>query len=357
MLKRDYGQEMAETAKAGLLFLMAPDELQGTVLEHADRPREYRQIKEKMVMLLDARGQLKDPNAMDIGYSGEEDRTWETELGDFDAGAVGRSDHCYRCGGMGRIANECPTPKGKGKGKVDRNFYAKGTKGHEKGKGKSAGGKGHDKGKGKGSMVCAHCGKRGHDTSRCWTLHPEQLPWKSTNVVEENYYHQCDHADNNGMSVWSVDYDFVPWVTVTPRCCSKRNVFPTPPGLKVNNRFDVFSETWDVGGLEVLIPEKAIAGVGKAERLKSAGRGKVTIDSGAADSVMPRGMLEGEPLVEGEAKRLGVKYVAASGAKMDNYGQKRIRFKKEGLSGVSDMLFQVTDVGGSWTKEIPLSFR
>ena len=43
-------------------------------------------------------------------------------------------------------------------------------------------------------MVCSHCGKRGHDTSRCWTLHPEQLPWKSTNVVEENNYHQCDHA-------------------------------------------------------------------------------------------------------------------------------------------------------------------
>ena len=79
--------------------------------------------------------------------------------------------------------------------------------------------------------------------------------------------------------------------------------------------------------------------------MKSAGRGKVTIDSGAAESVMPRGMLEGEPLVEGEGKRLGVKYVAANGAKMVNYGQKRIRFKKEGLSGVSDMLFQVTDVG------------
>ena len=47
MLKRDYGQEVAETAKVGLLILMAPDELQGTVLEHADRLREYRQIKEK----------------------------------------------------------------------------------------------------------------------------------------------------------------------------------------------------------------------------------------------------------------------------------------------------------------------
>ena len=134
MLKRDYGQEVAETAKVGLLILMAPDELQATVLDHGDRLREYRQIKEKMVMLLDARGQLKDPNAMDIGYSGEEDWTWETELGDFDVGAVGRSDHCYRCGGMGHIANEWPTPKGNGKGKEDRSFYAKGTQGYEKGK-------------------------------------------------------------------------------------------------------------------------------------------------------------------------------------------------------------------------------
>ena len=47
MLKRDYGQEVAETARVGLLILMAPDELQRTVLEHADRLREYRQIKEK----------------------------------------------------------------------------------------------------------------------------------------------------------------------------------------------------------------------------------------------------------------------------------------------------------------------
>ena len=79
--------------------------------------------------------------------------------------------------------------------------------------------------------------------------------------------------------------------------------------------------------------------------MKPAGRGKVTIDSGAAESVMPRGMLDGEPMVEGEAKRSGVRYVAANGAKMENYGEKRVRFRKEGLPGVSNMLFQVTDVG------------
>ena len=47
-------------------------------------------------------------------------------------------------------------------------------------------------------------------------------------------------------------------------------------------------------------------------------------------------MLEGKPLGEGGAKRLGVEYVEASWT---------FRFKKEGLSGISDMLFQVTDVG------------
>ena len=125
----------------------------------------------------------------------------------------------------------------------------------------------------------------------------------------------------------------------------KMSVLSLSPGLQVSSRFEGLSESWDVGRLEVLILETAIAGVGTTGRLRSAGRGKVTIDSGAAESVMPRGMLEGEPLVEGEAKRLGVKYVAANGAKMDNYGQKRIRFKKEGLGGISDMLFQVTDVG------------
>ena len=58
---------------------------------------------------------------------------------------------------------------------------------------------------------------------------------------------------------------------------------------------------------------------------------------------------------------MGVKYVAANGAKMENYGEKKIRFKKEGLGGINDMLFQVTDAGkplqGSWTGNIVVFSR
>ena len=74
-------------------------------------------------MLLDSRGQPKDPNAMDISCAGEEDWASETEFGDFDVGSVGRVDHCNRCGGTGYIANECPISEGTGNG--NRGFSAK----------------------------------------------------------------------------------------------------------------------------------------------------------------------------------------------------------------------------------------
>ena len=64
-----------------------------------------------------------------------------------------------------------------------------------------------------------------------------------------------------------------------------------------------------------------------------------------ARSVMPRRLHDREPVVEGEAKSLGVMHVGANGAQMKNCGQQNIRFKKAGPGGISDILFQVTDVG------------
>ena len=320
-------------AKIGILISMAPDELQDTILQHADRLKEYKLVKEKMVGLLDARARLKDPNAMDIGYAGEDDWGWDdTESSDFDVAAVGKGDHCYRCGGMGHIANECPTPKGKGKGKEDKVFNAKGIKG----KGKGANGKGLDKGKGTPFA----------DTEGSADMMLRGVGRFTPTSFRENYNYLVDRSDNSGISVCGLECDAGAWQTVVRRRQkASKNFMEAPPGLKDDNSFDKLSETYDVGGLEVLMPEKAIGRVGTAEKLRSAGKGKVTIDSGAAESVMPKGMLDREPLVEGEAKRMGVKYVAANGAKMENYGEKKIRFRREGLSGINDMLFQVTNVG------------
>ena len=70
---------------------------------------------------------------MDIGFAGEDDWWWDdAESSDVDVAPIGKGDHCCRCGGVGHIANECPTPKGKGKGNEDKGFNSKISKGKEK---------------------------------------------------------------------------------------------------------------------------------------------------------------------------------------------------------------------------------
>ena len=66
-LQRDYKETVSDMMKIGIIIHMMPDDLQDHVLQHADRLREYKFVKEKVVSLTDARMRLKDPNAMDVG--------------------------------------------------------------------------------------------------------------------------------------------------------------------------------------------------------------------------------------------------------------------------------------------------
>ena len=52
-------------------------------------------------------------------------------------------------------------------------------------------------------------------------------------------------------------------------------------------------------------------------------KGEVIIDSGAADHVMPKGMLTGVVTREKEA---GTRFVAADGGELGNYGRKDVQF-------------------------------
>ena len=71
-MKRNYGQDVAGTARVGLRIMMVPEELQGTILEHADRLHNYARVHKDVVMLLIAMGRQLGPNAMDVGYVGED---------------------------------------------------------------------------------------------------------------------------------------------------------------------------------------------------------------------------------------------------------------------------------------------
>jgi hypothetical protein len=77
-------------------------------------------------------------------------------------------------------------------------------------------------------------------------------------------------------------------------------------------------------------------------KVKAIGKGRITIDSSAAESVLPRDMLHEIRLQESEGSKAGVQYVAANGGKMPNLGEKKVRFKtKNGME--SNVVFQVTD--------------
>jgi hypothetical protein len=96
--------------------------------------------------------------------------------------------------------------------------------------------------------------------------------------------------------------------------------------------------------IDAEVEEKSVALVGKAGKLVPTGKGKITIDSGAAESVMPKEMLPNEPAVDGKAKKSGVRYVAANGAKMENMGEKKAKFRTNGTQAINGITFQVTDV-------------
>ena len=70
--------------------------------------------------------------------------------------------------------------------------------------------------------------------------------------------------------------------------------------------------------------------------------GKITTDSGAADCVMPRNVLKNKfPLLP---PKEGVKFCAANGTPIENYGRRNVPIKAAGKEGLNCVQFHVTDV-------------
>ena len=190
-------------------------------------------------------------------------------------------------------------PKATAKGRRGLGKNGKGFVKGGKSDGKGFGARGFCKdGKG-GRLSCDHCGKIGRSPNNCWTKHPEQIPWKRTSAIEWDCLEE-EH-DIGGLEKMRLN---------------------NPPGLDIYNRYQVLANEDEpdsddeipIGTLEIEdIEERDVKAVTehKVKRLVFAGKGKITIDSGAAESVMSKGMLLNEPTIEELATRNRVKYVAA----------------------------------------------
>lgn len=87
-LERDFGNVVLGRMRTVVLVRTALRELHQVVLQHMDRLKEYRAVREKVLALSDAKKHLHDPQSMEVGqfrFDGE----WH-EPGEVERVAVGR---------------------------------------------------------------------------------------------------------------------------------------------------------------------------------------------------------------------------------------------------------------------------
>ena len=247
---------------------------------------------------MEAKLALKNPDAMEcdavdqsIGHA----EAWEdnSEACDVDAVNSKSGFFCFWCGGQGTLQQSAPHRSNQG----ERERWRKGRKSR-----KGDGNKG--KGKGEWNGFCSYCGKKAHGPRDCWTK-------------------QKDEANNGKTDVGEVEEDIGRFEI---GCVDKEKMYP--PGLHISNRFQPLND----GDEPNLCPvEKQWTG------------GKITADSGAAESVWLEGLMleiQTKPSVGSQTE---VTYIAASGNRMPNLGEKKVHFKtKDGLN--SSITFQVTKV-------------
>lgn len=331
--------------KVTCIIRLCPARLQEHMNMSTRDDEGYDDVRAEIVGQIEKHRANSTPSPMDIGsydyWAGE---TWGDafeESATEDIGAVSSSTQCFTCGGHGHTASQCPSPKqGKGKGFGKGTAKGKGqfAKGAHASKGKSkSGAKGypskgsHGKGPGhaaqggKGYAIngsCYQCGEFGHMAKDCWYPSPAGGQGnKGANCV--------DCASEESVDVCGFE---VGLVDVLPSAA------PSKPSFNVETR-NAFDALADEGEEKSKLDVNAVSSGSEALGCT----GKITIDSGAAESVIPKDMLPILPVESSPAEKTNAKYIAANGAIMRNVGQKRVRFRTS-TGTINAITFQATDV-------------
>ena len=285
--------QLQDDLKMTIIQNMCPEALRLHLELNSARLQTSGQMRAEIRANLESRS----PMPMEIdNYEKHED--WSVDA--FGQKGKGKGKGCYNCGGQ-HFARECPhTQKGKGKGKAVECYTCGGNHLARHCDG------GWQQGKGKGPQqfegYCWKCGKYGHDGSDCWSSKGKDKG--------------KGKGKTKGKPTWSFEQ-----ATEEQEWGAKDEEWQGDVGEEVSGTLEDVCEV----------------------RTEENHFGKITIDSGAAVCVAPPSWCPQYQTKQSAGSKMGVHYVTASGNKIKNEGEKKIKIKTK-TGDVRQMTFQIAKV-------------